>query len=372
MALVKSGWLWRQSKRTKPWAFQVGSPPQKKATRGGFGRGTPGGGAGESRPRPGQLIPGWRGNGGSADLRKGRAGPSATRTDARLRARGWTRSRTAGQHRDAPLAFLFLPAFYNFKPPGHAAPDPRARHGALPGGGGWAPADGVGSRGGPSPPPHPARLHPAPLEEKLVRPLLGWQLGLLPRRDAARHGRPHPRQIQLPGRQDRPWVRRWAEPHVPQPSPPRAGLSTELWPLLNDALLAQGTPKIIQPAPFTPSQLPASARLAPGEMHVAFSSPVAFPRGRKEKLSSRFVLVQNTIPRPWLIPRRLAQTRRTKRPLGSAPAAHGRHTKRLSPAGSAVAKPGCRGGSANPKLYPHRGGPAELWEWGNNPRPFKI
>lgn len=38
---------------------------------------------------------------------------------------------------------------------------------------------------GPSPPPCPIRLHPAPLEKKLVRPLPGRQLGLLPRRDAA-------------------------------------------------------------------------------------------------------------------------------------------------------------------------------------------
>lgn len=37
------------------------------------------------------------------------------------------------------------------------------------------------ARWGPSPAPCPTRLHPAPLEEELVRPLPGWQPGLLPR-----------------------------------------------------------------------------------------------------------------------------------------------------------------------------------------------
>lgn len=61
---------------------------------------------------------------------------------------------------------------------------------------------------GPSLAPCAARLHPAPLEEELVRPLPGWQPGLLPRRDAAGHGRPDPHQVQLPGRADRPRVQR--------------------------------------------------------------------------------------------------------------------------------------------------------------------
>lgn len=56
-------------------------------------------------------------------------------------------------------------------------------------------------------PPSP-RFHPAPLEEELVRALPGWQLGVLPRRDTARHGRAHPHQVQLPRRADRPRVPR--------------------------------------------------------------------------------------------------------------------------------------------------------------------
>lgn len=134
MALVKSGWLWRQSK-CDPGAFQVGNPPPpKKRNPGEVLLGGDTGEAGDG-PQPGQLIHGSEEIVAEllGDLRKRTAGPSAMRADAQLCGQGWICSRArSGAAPRCPDGCFWQP----FPNSSHLAPVLTGNVAALAGGGG--------------------------------------------------------------------------------------------------------------------------------------------------------------------------------------------------------------------------------------------